>query len=258
MTSLQSLQQAFMKGVVENDVSDITPLVYTAGISAAARLSIYQKNVHLSLVEVLHATYPMVRSLVGERFFDRVAKDYAKQTPSRSGNIDVYGEHFSAFLQQQEALSSLPYVADIAQYEWLSTRTHHAADIQIDEPQILSMFDKSEELLAHCTVVLIPSLHLLASDYPLDTIITVIEKDIQHWPPIPTLSHPCYLLLSRPEYRVERDILTPAEYHFIHTLIQHHTLEDAYNAAIVFDEHFDAATGLSLLLKRKAIVKLEG
>jgi len=254
MTSLEYLQVAFSKAILNNDPSQIASLIDSTGISVDARLAVYQRNVQLSLLDVLKDTYPMVIAFVGERFFDSIAKDYIRLFPSTSGNIDTYGKYFPSFLKELKALSALTYVADIALYEWIIKCAHHASDATIDETQIIQQLHQPEEILAASKVILHPGLHLLLSDYPLDAIIRVMTDGIETTSAISDLSQPCYLMITRPEYHVEHDVLSEAEYHFMDCLMKSRTLKTAYDTATTFDEHFDAATGLDLLIRRRAII----
>jgi uncharacterized protein len=92
------------------------------------RLALYRGNVTAAREKALANAYPVVRALVGEEFFAGLARAYGHAHPSRSGDLNVFGERFAAFVAAFEHARSLPYLADVAALEWSVHRAHYAAD----------------------------------------------------------------------------------------------------------------------------------
>src|SRR5512145_377607 len=126
MPSLPELQIAFARGVFDPDDAAIAEFVVPAGMSAAARLAVYRRNVLGNYAAALRDVYPVLLRLVGESFFDRLVRDYATQIPSRSGDLHDFGGELCAFLEALPAARDLPYLADVARLEWAVHRTFHA------------------------------------------------------------------------------------------------------------------------------------
>jgi hypothetical protein len=55
--------------------------------------------------------------LVGEDFFNKIAKEFIKMHPSKTGNIIDYGEQFSNFIKLSPYCKTVPYLVDIAKFE---------------------------------------------------------------------------------------------------------------------------------------------
>src|SRR5689334_21117181 len=61
-------------------------------------LQVYRNNVFASLTEALAAVYPVVKRLVGEPFFNQLARRFIRRHPSRSGNLHDFGAELPAFI----------------------------------------------------------------------------------------------------------------------------------------------------------------
>ena len=80
---LRDLQDAFRRGVLEDDGGDALALIRADAIPAERRLAIYRNNTIGSLVKTLMASYPVVCRLVGERFFRNAACAFIRAEPPR-------------------------------------------------------------------------------------------------------------------------------------------------------------------------------
>jgi uncharacterized protein len=94
------------------------------------RLAIYRANVAASAIKALSAAYPVIRQVVGEDFFDGLARAYLRAVPSESGDLHDYGAAFAAFVADFPHTQSLPYLPDLARVEWAVHRAYGAEDVQ--------------------------------------------------------------------------------------------------------------------------------
>jgi hypothetical protein len=92
------------------------------------RLDIYRANMVASASKALAAAYPVLHRVVGDEFFDGLARAYLRTRPSTCGNLYDYGSEFAAFLAEFAHAQSLPYLPDLARLEWLVHRAYGAAD----------------------------------------------------------------------------------------------------------------------------------
>lgn len=109
--SLQNLQLEFADAIYSGNLQ-------MESVLPVQNLHIYQNNVLTHLIQTLQNTYPLIEKLVGEDFFRICAKEYIKQYPSRSGNLNEYGEYFSDFLVKYEPVKELVYLTEVANFEW--------------------------------------------------------------------------------------------------------------------------------------------
>jgi len=92
------------------------------------RLAAYRRGVLGNLCNALSASYPVVGRIVGPAFFREAARHYILANPSRSGDLNDYGEEFSVFIGGYPHARELPYLADVARLEWMLQTVRYAAD----------------------------------------------------------------------------------------------------------------------------------
>ena len=97
------------------------------GITNAHNIAIYHTNMMATFTAVLKSTYPLLVKLLGEAYFHGIAKRYLSQYPA-SSDLDQYGEYFSDFIDTIDTLRDLPYLNEVARFEWLCHTRYYAAD----------------------------------------------------------------------------------------------------------------------------------
>ena len=73
MNRLHDTQRDFSRYVLQ-ETDHIPAGIKDNGITPTQRLAIYRNNTRLSLIEVLREIYPVVNKLVGDAFFNRLAR----------------------------------------------------------------------------------------------------------------------------------------------------------------------------------------
>ncbi len=136
--SLAQLQQKFAQGLryqAEGEECDITSDILTA----TDRLQIYRNNFVMSLTEVLQATYPMLREVLGEECFDALSREYILRSPPTEGNVSHYGNHFDDVISQfAQVTDAAPYASDLARFEWTLDRAQQTFG-QSKKPSLQSL-----------------------------------------------------------------------------------------------------------------------
>ena len=92
------------------------------------RLAAYRRGVFGNLCNALVTSYPVVSRIVGLPFFREAARSYIVENPSRSGDLNDYGEGFAEFIGAYPHARQLPYLADVVRLEWLLQITRYAPD----------------------------------------------------------------------------------------------------------------------------------
>ena len=109
-----------------------TPAVarWLAGEAGAVdrRMAIYRANMVAAANKALSGAYPVVRQVVGAEFFNGLAREYQRATPSTSGDLTSFGAHFDAFLAAFEHVQDMPWLPDLARLEWAAHLAYGAAD----------------------------------------------------------------------------------------------------------------------------------
>ena len=237
MPSLPELQAAFARGVLNPADAAIAEFVMPAGMRAADRIAVYRGNLLANYTGALRDVYPVVLRLVGEAFFDALARAYARQVPSRSGDLHDFGEELAGFLESFAPANGLAYLPDVARLEWVVHRVFHArAVVRLDPAELATV---PPERLAVVRFELSPAARLLQSTYPVRTIWQVNQP---HWNGDQAVDLGLgaqSVLVIRRGLEVELDALTDADYAMLESLYSGHSLDYALAAAQSANQDFD-------------------
>ena len=77
----------------------------------------------------------MLPAVVGDDYFEGLSHAYARAHPSRSGNLNRYGDALPTFIDRFEHHARFRYFADVARLEWLLHVAHFAAEATSFTPQ---------------------------------------------------------------------------------------------------------------------------
>jgi len=161
--SLAELQNDFIANVLHGDHT-IESHIETHGLSASQRMQIYQHIVENTLTEALQTSYPALRLLVGDDFFDVAADRYMHQYPSTSGNLQDYGGQFCDLLTDMAEAAAFTYLPDIARLEWARQLSLLSADAEVLKAtetafRLQYLGNHPMQMILHPSVQLVCSLH---------------------------------------------------------------------------------------------------
>jgi len=109
------------------------------------RLAIYRANVTAAATKALAAAYPVIQQVVGDEFFDGLARAYQRLMPSTSGDLYDYGATFAGFVAEFPHTQSLPYLPDLARLEWAVHRAYGAEDAPAWDRQALAQIEPTQQ-----------------------------------------------------------------------------------------------------------------
>jgi hypothetical protein len=204
--------------------------LFGVGGNVSPREQIYRNNVFISLTGALADIYPVVRRLVGEKFFAQLARRYIRAHPSRSGNLHDFGRDLGGFMLQLEELQGLPYLPDTAALEWACHEAFHSADA--------AAFDFGQTTDAqNARPRLHPAARLVVSRYP---VLAIWEANQADDPTVVDLdAGGDWLVVLRPELQVEILRATPGEFALLAALRDDMALGEACEAALAAEPEFD-------------------
>ena len=218
------------------------------------RFNVYRNNVIVSLIEALAATFPVVRRLVGDEFFNAMTREFVLASPPRSPILSRYGGNFADFLRDFGPVSDLPYLADVARLEWLQLRAYHAADA---EPLGAGDFASVDpQAIATMRIALHPSAMLFSSPFPCvsiwrtnthDEVVKPVEKLHQGEDALVLRSGLATLVLP----------LQPGGYCFVDELRCGKTLGAAYAVTVSSEPAFDVQFALAALIDCGAVTAFD-
>jgi hypothetical protein len=219
-----------------------------------ARLAVYRGNVHANCAKALACAYPVIHKIVGDDFFDGMAREYARAIPSRSGDLNLYGGELGDFVASFPHARDLPYLPDVARMEWLVHRAHFAQDAPAFDPAPLASLhaerfaDLRPRLSAACT--------LLESPWPLARIWTIHQVDYDGPFEIDLDAGPDRLLVYRAGWRARVLSLAPGDFSFLASAAHGETLGSALESGVAAERSFDPSTTLARWIDARVITGL--
>lgn len=96
-------------------------------------LSVYQNNYLLSLMGSLKSKFIITEKILGEENFRALTAQFVLASPSRSQNLDDYGEGFDHFLSDVSELEEIGYIKYIASLDmfWFHAEENRANEIKL-------------------------------------------------------------------------------------------------------------------------------
>ncbi|WP_282606325.1 DNA-binding domain-containing protein [Pelagibius sp. Alg239-R121] len=157
MPSLAEYQATWRDALLTQDRDDSE----FAAVSPA--LAIHKNNFLFATREALASVFGTVSALVGEEFFAAMAKAFIIAEPPTSPVILDYGSGFPGFIANFPPAGTLPYLSDIAVFEWDLHQVALAADAQALEPSFFSA--QAVETLLSLELALIPGARIFQSKF---------------------------------------------------------------------------------------------
>ncbi len=118
--SLEALQAGMAAALLAADAVDqaLPETLFAGAHAGAVGLRVHRNTVLGALANALRLGFPAVDKLVGEAFFDRMAVEFARAQPPRAPQLDEYGRGFADFIDGFPGTEALPYLRELAQFEW--------------------------------------------------------------------------------------------------------------------------------------------
>ena len=238
MKSLADLQQSFCAALRSPGppTAELLGQIVDDGL-ARQRFDIYRNNFVLLNGDALGEMYPVVKRLLGEEAFRALATAYVRRFPPAERTLLLYGDGFADFLANIPELSALPYLGDVARLEYAWSAAYHAPDVQWLEPAQIATLDREE--LALQRLIPHPSLHCIASEYPLYRIWSANQQ--QGGGEISLDEGGSQVVVIRPAAEVEVREVSRGGLLFLFRLQAGDNIELAYRCAVGADETFDLA-----------------
>ncbi|SEQ61021.1 DNA-binding domain-containing protein [Thalassovita taeanensis] len=236
-------QSIFRAALLDASVAVPAGLTDGAGRPAPKRFAVYRNNVAVSLTEALEAGFPAIARLLGADNFSIISGTYLRAHPPTSPLMMLYGADFPTFLAGVEPLAHLGYLPDVARLEYALRGAYHAADATPIDPATLPN---------QTHLPLAPATQLVRSDWPIFSIRARALSDDAPQPPV----RPETVLITRPGFDPQAQIISPATADFITALLANTALDSAIDIALRTDADFDLTAALTMLLAQNAIISL--
>ena len=257
MSELAAIQSGFAAALAPaGKPAAAAPLFRGDPARNARRLAIYRGNAQANAVKALTAIYPVIMQIVGTEFFEALARTYAKDSPSSSGDLNEYGENFGGFLASFEPAQEIPYLPEVAAMEWRVHRAHYAADHARLVPARLAAIAEDDYPALHLS--LHPACAMLQSIWPLARIWEIHQPD--YGGPFEVdmnVTDPAYALVHRPELKACVTALSPGEHAFLAGANAGHNLGECLDAAMTVEPQFMLGDAFSRWVAGRVIIEFD-
>jgi len=127
-------------------------------------LAIYRNNLLATAKQALVVTFPTVITLIGEDLFMHACRQLLISSPPDQGDWGLWGQGFAKLLHNLPQLTEYPFVADIAQLDWLCHQSMREKNSVIDQAslQLLASTDLDRLYLS-----LTDHQYLMESSFPI-------------------------------------------------------------------------------------------
>jgi len=220
----------------------------------AACLGIYRGNLGANWSRALSSAYPVLRQLVGDEFFEALARVLGRAQPSSDPDLNRFGAGLAGFLEDFAPAAQLPYLPDMARLEWLVHESFYAPDVSDvsagadGQGAAATLAGLDPDAFEASRAILHPSLRLHASSWATVPLWLAHQPDNPGFPR--EMRQASHALVLRPRFRVEVMALQPAEHAALARLAAGEHVCAALDAAFALDEAFDVGAHLAHWLGR--------
>ncbi|MFC3677149.1 HvfC/BufC N-terminal domain-containing protein [Ferrovibrio xuzhouensis] len=214
------------------------------------RFAVYRNNVTVGLIEALRARFPVCERLVGEEFFQAMARVYVMANKPRSPLLMTYGDEFPAFIAGFRPAAAVPYLADVARLEVAWGQAYHEAEAVALDIRTLSSVQVSD--LVGARIVLHPSARIVRSPHPIASIWLAHQSTGAVDPPDEW--RPEDVLVVRPDADVLMHRLPAGGYSFISKILDGSCVGDAAESGLSEAADFELGGNLIGLLRTGAVI----
>lgn len=207
----------------------------------------YKQKIENRFLEHFDLIYPMVKYFSGSDLFKTMAKQYIEYFPCRHPAIKDYGEFFSDIMQDITLLHHLPFLHELAQFEWLCHELFFVSDYE----SVNAPLEQRSQLLTQSVVTLHPTCRLEQFHFP---ILSLRKCYLKKQMPLLNISkNPNYIFIYRPQFKLYFFNLKESEWLFFSYLQKKKTIAEALQKARSIDPHFQLPD-LSAMIEQKIIV----
>jgi uncharacterized protein (UPF0276 family) len=213
------------------------------------RVGIYRGNLHAHWTRALSSAYPVLRRLVGDEFFDALARVHGRAHPARDPDLNRFGAALPDFLAGFAPAADHPYLADVARLEWCVHEAWFAPDA---EARPVALAGLAPDAFEAARAVLHPSLRLHASPWATVALWRAHQEGGPDFPD--ALQAPTYALVLRSRVDVVVESIGAADHAALACLAGGGTFGAALDAAFDVDGDFDVAAHLRRWLEAGIVV----
>jgi Putative DNA-binding domain len=247
--SLRELQLRFVAALFDDGVDCLHDVLCTDGGTAAQRMAIHRNNLRLGFRKALALEFPVIEKLVGAGFFTTLARDFQREHPSNSGDLQHIGAAFATWLAVRFAGERHAYLAQVAALEWALQELQLAPERPPLQTRELRGIDPVD--YAGLRLQLRPCCALLTTHYPVFAIWNANQGTATADATIDLDAGGDLLLARRTAAGLVIEQLARGEHALLGALAGGLALGQALDAALEAEQDFDLAACLQRCVARE-------
>jgi hypothetical protein len=195
--NLAELQGAYRVYLLEGNPAALAESVVADAFAAEEKLGIYRNNFLISLGEALSSNFPVTRQLLGADFFAQAARGFILASPPDKPCLFEYGAGFAQYLAGLGEMAGLPYVPEMARFEYARIEAYNApVEKLLTEVELARV---APEALTDLPLRLAAHVRLLRLDYPIGALWQAHQSVTPELGGIEMKAEPRPVLVCRPQ-----------------------------------------------------------
>jgi uncharacterized protein (UPF0276 family) len=219
-----------------------------------ARMAIYRGNLGTHWRRALAASYPVLRQLVGDAFFDGLARAYGRAHPSTDPDLNRFGAALPDFLDGFGPAAALPYAPDLARLEWQVHEAGHCPDAEVPDGALPGLEGLAPEAFEAARARLHPTLRLHASRWDTPALWLAHAAPDAAFPS--AIDRPGHARVLRPRWETGVTPIDAAEHAALACLMAGQTFGAALDGAFALDDDFDVGARLRAWLAEGVLLEI--
>jgi hypothetical protein len=236
--------------VLGNDSASIVAAIQGVGTVPGRHPTTRSDQDLLALIKAIRATFPVVCRLMDDRADYDAIHEYVRNKAGVAGVLLDCGESFAHCLEQFPAADDLPFLSDLARFEWVLERATRAPE-PANRAALSNIRDGD---VLDVTFALHPSLLLLETTWPIDDIWEAARSTLGPMPAIAASPQMTRLLVFRSGPTAASTRLGAAQMSFLQAIGDRTSLPGAIEIALRVDDWFDPLIMLRDLFDKGLVV----
>jgi hypothetical protein len=160
MSNLARIQADFQEFLLRGAGAVHAHIAVSGRAPVTTRLGIYSNAYTARLRDALETNYPVIATVLGESDFAELAAEYIAAHDSRCFSIRYYGHALAHFIATQPGYKPVPFLSDLAQWEWMMAEVFDSADA--DAITAAALAERQPEQWASLRFTFHPSVRVLS------------------------------------------------------------------------------------------------
>ena len=126
---LKDFQKLFIEAIINENESDIllSQIIPSGTIDLPSTvLNVHRQGYYARLTEALGETFEGSWFAMGDELFFEVCEKFIRSHPSTFFNLSNYGKSFPKFLRSINELEDIPFIKDLAEFDWQFKNVFHS------------------------------------------------------------------------------------------------------------------------------------